>query len=72
MHSRFSLQEQTTGLEKQIARLNQALETKLNRDIFQEYRLSKDEQAQTVNEQLDRKSNIKDVCALLDLKSSKY
>ena len=45
MHSRFSLAEQTTGLEKQIARLNQALDTKLSRDVFQEYRLSKDEQA---------------------------
>ena len=63
--------QELEAIKQQIADVIDITEKKIDRDHFSSFDKAMEEKLQEIIKQLQRKSNIKDVCALLDLKSSK-
>lgn len=56
----------------QLMDLVVSVQSKLAKDQFEQYEKGMEQNINEIMKQLGRKSSIKDVCALLDMKSSKY
>ena len=70
IHDKFVFKSEYDVLRQQFEDIFQQVEIKLNRDQFIKFEKSTEEQLSEFVKQLSRKSNIKDVCALLDMKSN--
>ena len=58
-------------IAEQLSHLNQQIDLKLDQQRFEDFEADQVREVNQMKEVLLKKSNIKDVCALLDMKSSK-
>lgn len=68
---KFAFKQEHDMLQQQTSDLMQLIDQKLDKESFVSFDKTLEDKLKDVVKQLGRKSNIKDVCALLDMKSSK-
>ena len=68
---KFVFRNEFDQLHNQTQDIGGQVDQKLEKESFVSFDKTLEEKLQDVVKQLGRKSNIKDVCALLDMKSSK-
>ena len=69
---KYAEKQEFIELREQSAELLRTVQTKVAKEHFDQYEKNIEQNINEILKQLGRKSSIKDVCALLDMKSSKY
>ena len=69
---KYAEKQEFIELREQSAELLRTVQTKVTKEHFDQYEKNIEQNINEILKQLGRKSSIKDVCALLDMKSSKY
>lgn len=69
---KYAVKAEYDEVRDQFMELVRTVQGKLAKDQFDQYEKGMEQNINEIMKQLGRKSSIKDVCALLDMKSSKY
>lgn len=69
---KYAAKAEYDEVRDQFMELVRTVQGKLAKDQFDQYEKGMEQNINEIMKQLGRKSSIKDVCALLDMKSSKY